>query len=112
MSLYKRSNSPFWYFEFECDGMRHRGSTRTPDRRKALGVFMVRHTEALAAKRARSLAEMEARFTLASRTPPPMASVGRPLSKKVPLVSPGKQLSPRVLMMQARAARRLALQRR
>ena len=35
MSVYKRERSPFYYYEFERNGTRHRGSTGCTDRREA-----------------------------------------------------------------------------
>src|SRR5580704_2598966 len=38
MSLYKRKNSPFWYYEFECAGQRIRGSSGCAAKREARAV--------------------------------------------------------------------------
>jgi hypothetical protein len=46
MSVYERSGSPFWQYEFEVAGVRFRGSTRAADKRQATTIERQKRDEA------------------------------------------------------------------
>lgn len=47
MSLYKRPGRPSWYYEFEVNGKRYRGSTKTSNKREAALIEAKAHAAAL-----------------------------------------------------------------
>lgn len=46
MSVFKKPGSPYWYYEFQIDGLRFRGSTKTTDQRAAKAIEAKLRTEA------------------------------------------------------------------
>lgn len=47
MSVYKRQGSPYWHYDFQIDGLRFRGSTRTADKGVARSVEAQARTDAV-----------------------------------------------------------------
>lgn len=45
MTLYRRPETSFWYYEFSLEGKRYRGSTKTADKRLAAAFEVARHLE-------------------------------------------------------------------
>jgi len=46
MSVYRRGRSPFWYYDFQIDGVRFRGSTQQKDKAAAKIIESKRRTDA------------------------------------------------------------------